>query len=233
MRIRTSTHHQVGGSCISQISFYQFRWMGGIVDLYTVERNLSTHLVEQIRSIKREFLGFQFPTTRMRNDGNSSTAMDSLYRLRHIHLEFTIPRITNHGVCARPIRKVAMLDEQVGTIAGHPQFACLRLEYFLAVRKPITSADQFLIYHLRIGFLALPNPISNSSQAFIVRIEAIAEHICHLPMPCSTDLHTCKNSEVFLFSQLLDTGNRIHTVVICDGDQAKAFLCQIVNKLFG
>src|SRR5436309_13523238 len=69
--------------------------MCGIVDLYTIERNLSTHLVEQIRGIKREFLGFRFPTTRMCNDGDSSTAMYSLYRLRYIHLEFAISRITD------------------------------------------------------------------------------------------------------------------------------------------
>ena len=86
MRIRASPDHQVVLPCIGEVSFYQFRWMGGIVDLYAVERDLSTHLVKQVRGVKREFLGFRFSATGMRNNGDSSTAMDSLYRLRYIYL---------------------------------------------------------------------------------------------------------------------------------------------------
>jgi hypothetical protein len=32
---------------------------------------------------------------------------------------------------------------------------------------------------------------------------------------------------------LLDAGNRLNAVVIGDSDQAKAFLCEIVEKLVG
>jgi len=63
-------------------------------------------------------------------------------------------------------------------------------------------------------------------------IEAVAEHIAHLPVPFGADLYPCQHGEPDLVVHLLDADNCLHAVMIGNSNQAEFFLHQIVKKLF-
>jgi len=75
--------------------------------------------------------------------------------------------------------------------------------------------------------------VAATSLVVVFRVKAVAKHVAHLAVPLGTHFYTREYRQVLLSGQLLNTGNRIDTVMVGDSHQVEAFGNQVVDELFG
>jgi hypothetical protein len=64
-------------------------------------------------------------------------------------------------------------------------------------------------------------------QLRLLRIKAVAKHIGHLASPGSADLNAIEDGDPLLLGQVLQLGDRIHSIMIRDGNQFKTPLADV------
>ena len=107
---------------VFQVGIDDFTAMIGMVDLDTVKRNLSTHLVKQSRVIESEAM---LAAAWMGNKAHGPTAMGRIYRLCHIGHDGTETSLANHSESSLPIGSVSMLAQEPAIVRGSTQFPAI------------------------------------------------------------------------------------------------------------